>query len=201
MTGPGHSLGVGIPEEHLPNIFQRFYRVESQPSQGNEGTGIGLALVKELSERHDGEIYVTSQVNVGTTFLIWIPAGFYHLPQQQIYFGSKKDICEFGTEYENRIHSDTGLYLHKRIRKTHKEEEFKPKSDENDRTSSARTDSDSLSFTPSPRLDGRSALHIESSYVEFNSTRKYILVVDDNEDMRYGTVGCILIVVFFTLFI
>ncbi|CAG8658996.1 4396_t:CDS:2, partial [Paraglomus brasilianum] len=67
---------VGIPEEHLSNIFQRFYRVESQLSHRREGTGIGLALVKELVTRHDGEIHVTSQVNVGTTFRIWIPTIF-----------------------------------------------------------------------------------------------------------------------------
>ncbi|CAG8588410.1 1863_t:CDS:10 [Paraglomus occultum] len=174
--------GVGIPEEHLPNIFQCFYRVESQPSHGNEGTGIGLALVEELVEQHDGEIYVTSQVHVGTTFRIWIPAGFDHLPQQQVYFGSKKDVCEYGPEYENQIHSDTSLYLRKRIQKAHKEEEeSNPKPDESDQIGSTHTDSGSLSFTSSPRLDGQSALRMD---IEFNATRKYILVVDDNAGMR-----------------
>ena len=192
MTGRPF-LGVGIPEEHFSNIFQRFYRVESHPSHDREGTGIGLALVKELVARHDGEIHVTSQANVGTTFRIWIPAGFYHLPQQQVYFGSKRDISEFDAEYENQIYSDTNLYLHKRMQKTLKEEEESSQKppNESDQNSSTRTDSDSLSSTSSPRSDGWSALHMEPSYVEFDSTRKYILVVDDNADMRY--VGCILI--------
>jgi len=109
MTGRPF-LGVGIPEEHFSNIFQRFYRVESQLSHRREGTGIGLALVKELVARHDGEIHVTSQVNVGTTFRVWIPSGLCHLPQQQVYFGSKRDISQFDAEYENQIHSDTSLY-------------------------------------------------------------------------------------------
>ncbi|RIB23435.1 histidine kinase-like ATPase [Gigaspora rosea] len=52
--------GAGIPEAVLPNIFRRFYRVESQGSHSHEGTGIGLALVKELITRHGGDITVTS---------------------------------------------------------------------------------------------------------------------------------------------
>ncbi|RIB14257.1 hypothetical protein C2G38_2195631 [Gigaspora rosea] len=67
--------GVGIPEAVLPNIFRRFYRVESQGSRSHEGTGIGLALVKELITRHGGDITVTSVINQGTTFKCWFPVG------------------------------------------------------------------------------------------------------------------------------
>ncbi|RIB14264.1 hypothetical protein C2G38_2195644 [Gigaspora rosea] len=55
--------GDGIPEAVLPNIFRRFYRVESQGSRSHEGTGIGLALVKELITRYGGDITVTSVIN------------------------------------------------------------------------------------------------------------------------------------------
>ncbi|RIB28824.1 hypothetical protein C2G38_1348582 [Gigaspora rosea] len=75
---------VGIPEVALPNIFQRFYRVESQNSRSHEGTGIGLALVKQLITRHGGDITVKSVVNKGTTFKCWFPIGCEHLPTNQI---------------------------------------------------------------------------------------------------------------------
>ncbi|RIB30861.1 hypothetical protein C2G38_2237965 [Gigaspora rosea] len=76
--------GVGISESALPNIFQRFYRVESQGSRSHEGTGIGLALVKELITLHGGDITVTSVVNQGTTFKCWFPIGCEHLLIDQI---------------------------------------------------------------------------------------------------------------------
>ncbi|RIB10549.1 hypothetical protein C2G38_2205784 [Gigaspora rosea] len=76
--------GVGIPEIALPNLFQRFYRVESQNSRSHEGTGIGLALVKEFITCHGGDITVTSVVNQGTTFKCWFPIGYEHLSTNQI---------------------------------------------------------------------------------------------------------------------
>ncbi|RIB06885.1 hypothetical protein C2G38_478040 [Gigaspora rosea] len=91
--------GVGIPEIALPNIFQRFYRVESQNSRSHEGTGIGLALVKELITLHGGYITVTSVVNKGTTFKCWFPIGYQHLPKNQIRFNNVKSKREL---YNNR---------------------------------------------------------------------------------------------------
>ena len=175
-------LGVGILEEHLSCIFQRFYRVESQQSHGHhEGTGVGLALVKECVARHDGEISVKSQVNVGTTFRVWIPSGYDHLPQQQVYFKSKREKSKFDAEYENQINLNINLYLHERMqREQESESNQQPKEDDQH-----GIDNESLSSTSSPRLDEWSALHMEPSYVEFENTRKYILVVDDNADMRY----------------
>ncbi|CAG8467292.1 9080_t:CDS:10 [Scutellospora calospora] len=95
--------GVGIPETALPNIFQRFYRVEFQGSRSHEGTGIGLALVKELIARHGGEITVTSKVNQGTTFKCWFPLGCEHLPKNQIYFNKLENPINRDQEsYSNR---------------------------------------------------------------------------------------------------
>ncbi|RIB14087.1 hypothetical protein C2G38_2196148 [Gigaspora rosea] len=82
--------GVGIPKTILPNIFQRFYRVESQSSRSHEGAGIGLAIIKEFVKRHGGDITVTSAVNKGTTFKCWFPTGCKHLPINQIYYNNKK---------------------------------------------------------------------------------------------------------------
>ncbi|RIB29039.1 hypothetical protein C2G38_2028027 [Gigaspora rosea] len=95
--------GVGIPELALPNIFQRFYRVESQSSRSHEGTGIGLALVKELITFHGGDITVTSIVNKGTTFKCWFPIGCDHLPSDKIQYNNVDNQISYGRElYTNR---------------------------------------------------------------------------------------------------
>ena len=65
--------GIGIPKNKLPQIFDRFYQADDSSTRQQEGTGIGLALVKELIELQKGEIEITSQVNLGTTVSIQIP--------------------------------------------------------------------------------------------------------------------------------
>lgn len=62
--------GKGIPSEDLPFIFERFYRVDKSRSRKFGGTGLGLAIVKELVEAHSWDIFVTSEINSGTTFTI-----------------------------------------------------------------------------------------------------------------------------------
>jgi len=76
--------GVGIPEKELPNLFKRFHRIENTRSRSHEGTGIGLALVKELVELHGGKIEVQSIEGKGTTFTINIPKGKTHLDNNKI---------------------------------------------------------------------------------------------------------------------
>lgn len=66
--------GVGIPAEHLPRVFERFYRVDRARSREAGGTGLGLAIVKHLARAHGGEAYVTSEVGVGSEFSIKLPA-------------------------------------------------------------------------------------------------------------------------------
>ena len=67
--------GMGIPEEHLPHIFDRFYRVESENRQipGMSGTGLGLALTRELIKLLDGTIHVKSVYGEGTEFIVSLP--------------------------------------------------------------------------------------------------------------------------------
>jgi signal transduction histidine kinase/CheY-like chemotaxis protein len=67
--------GEGISEESLPYIFDRFYQSKNEEYKSREGMGIGLALVKELVELHDGSIQVTSQKGKGTTFRVNVPVG------------------------------------------------------------------------------------------------------------------------------
>jgi len=66
--------GIGISPEYLPHIFDRFYQVDTSRTRSYEGTGIGLALVKELVDLIGGTINVESQPGVGTTFLLTLPA-------------------------------------------------------------------------------------------------------------------------------
>lgn len=64
--------GVGIDEDDLPHIFERFYRAENSRSRKTGGAGLGLSIVKEIIEAHSGRIYVESEKNKGTTFIIEI---------------------------------------------------------------------------------------------------------------------------------
>lgn len=65
--------GVGIPQEQLPFIFDRFYQVDDSATRKGEGTGIGLALTKELVKLLKGQIEVESREGQGATFTVWLP--------------------------------------------------------------------------------------------------------------------------------
>jgi len=65
--------GLGIKSSQLPYIFDRFYQADSSENQSQPGTGIGLSLVKELIELHQGRVEVQSEVGQGTTFLLTLP--------------------------------------------------------------------------------------------------------------------------------
>ncbi|WP_208643469.1 sensor histidine kinase [Pedobacter miscanthi] len=77
--------GVGIPEEELPHMFERFHRVENSAGRTHEGSGIGLSLVSELVHLHGGEIKVESTLGEGSKFTIMMPLGSAHLPQELVY--------------------------------------------------------------------------------------------------------------------
>lgn len=66
--------GPGIAAEHLGRVFERFYRVDDARSRGTGGTGLGLAIVRHIALLHGGDVSVTSEVGVGSTFTLSIPA-------------------------------------------------------------------------------------------------------------------------------
>jgi signal transduction histidine kinase/DNA-binding response OmpR family regulator/anti-sigma regulatory factor (Ser/Thr protein kinase) len=76
--------GAGIPAEEQPLLFDRFHRVTGAWSRSHEGTGIGLALVRELAELHGGSVSVRSEPGHGSVFTVRIPFGAEHLPAERI---------------------------------------------------------------------------------------------------------------------
>ncbi len=65
--------GMGIPEDKIDHIFERFLQVDDQHSRNNEGTGLGLAMVRELTLLHGGKINVSSKIDQGTVFRVELP--------------------------------------------------------------------------------------------------------------------------------
>lgn len=66
--------GVGIPQNELPRIFDRFARLSPQPTHGERGTGLGLSICKQIVDLHKGKIEVQSEVGKGTLFTVFLPS-------------------------------------------------------------------------------------------------------------------------------
>jgi len=65
--------GTGIGSEHLPRIFERFYRADPSRSRAGGGSGLGLSIVKHLVEAHGGKAWASSTLGEGTTIACWFP--------------------------------------------------------------------------------------------------------------------------------
>jgi len=76
--------GIGVPTAEIPRLFERFHRIETARARSSEGSGIGLAFVKELVGLHGGTITAQSAEGVGSTFTVRLPFGAAHLPADQL---------------------------------------------------------------------------------------------------------------------
>lgn len=76
--------GIGVVKEQIPHLFERFRQAEGSANRSYEGSGLGLALVKELVELHGGQVTVESVYGEGTTFSLWLVTGNAHLPALQV---------------------------------------------------------------------------------------------------------------------
>jgi K+-sensing histidine kinase KdpD len=65
--------GFGIPEDEIPNLFKKFYRIKNEASRRVRGTGLGLYIVKQMVEAHEGKIWVESKLSQGSTFYFSLP--------------------------------------------------------------------------------------------------------------------------------
>jgi signal transduction histidine kinase len=65
--------GEGIPAEHLPHVFERFYRADKARARSGGGTGLGLAIVRHLAEAHGGHVTAESAPGQGSRFTVWLP--------------------------------------------------------------------------------------------------------------------------------
>jgi heavy metal sensor kinase len=71
-----HNTGTGIPPEHLPHLFERFYRVDSDRSSQTGGTGLGLAIARQIVRLHKGDIELHSEPDQGVTVTVYLPVGY-----------------------------------------------------------------------------------------------------------------------------
>ena len=99
------NTGIIIPAEELPNVFDRFYQSNQTSLKNFEGTGIGLALVKELVELHHGDVKALSENNQ-TTFKISLLMGSSHFPDSQILTGEKEIDTPFVISNSEEIKID-----------------------------------------------------------------------------------------------
>ena len=123
--------GIGIPDEQLPYIFDRFHQVDGAMAHAFEGTGIGLSLVKELIELHHGSITVCSEHGSGSAFTIALPKGVDHFgndvllgewpgaaasdvsrgPMMELaVLNDADELWEDALTAENSVHGDGGLW-------------------------------------------------------------------------------------------
>ena len=125
--------GTGIPADRLDKIFDRFYQVDHSQKRapasadekrsgsstfknnlyltGQEGTGIGLALTKELVELHHGKIVVQSEVGKGSVFTILLPLGKAHLREEEILYDNLPAVAATTMEADDAIHYSEPLRI------------------------------------------------------------------------------------------
>jgi signal transduction histidine kinase len=170
--------GIGIPESALPHVFERFHRVKDAKSRTHEGTGIGLALVQELTSLHGGSVSVSSVENHATTFTVTLKSGTAHLSPDRL--GSANNHRTSATNaaayVEEALHwlpnSPSG------VAPASTPTPVLISESSNGANSSAISGSGAALHQPSPNPTETSNL------ATLSATRPRILWADDNADMR-----------------
>lgn len=98
--------GIGIPSDQLVFVFDRFYQVNGSGSHEQEGTGIGLALVKELVDLHHGSVSVASEMGTGSVFTVKLPLGMEHLSPDDILDRDKQILDDIPRPAHESIYLD-----------------------------------------------------------------------------------------------
>ncbi|WP_193197278.1 response regulator [Nostoc sp. MG11] len=153
--------GIGIVQEQIPHLFERFRQAEGSANRSYEGSGLGLALVKELVELHGGTVTVESVYGQGTTFTLCLLTGSAHLPVQQIL----ETPCELNTSRASVELADLELV----------------------ESTIDNIESITKELLPSPDAQhGPSLATSEQRLPPYRSSviQHLILVVDDNPDLR-----------------
>lgn len=146
--------GTGVPVAEMPQLFERFHRIDNARARSNEGSGIGLALVKELIQLLGGTIAADSVEGQGTTFTIRLPVGAAHLPGEVI----------APTNGNRRASAGADAYLEEALR-------WLPAGQDDPDASGSETDAFPGFSAAQPSLPGaRGPIRV--------------LVADDNADMR-----------------
>ncbi len=161
--------GIGIPADRLPHIFDRFYQVDGTSTREYEGTGIGLALTKELIERHYGTIAVTSDPGNGSTFTISLPLGEGHF--------SPGEVIAVVTKAKRVTANPQDIYEHSitiSAQKTSSDVDIPGDAPESSKT-------DDVNFLPG---------HLSSPNDEGFGSQK-ILIVEDHSDFRHYIRDCL----------
>ena len=154
-----HDTGGGIPADEMPRLFERFHRVHGAHGRSHEGTGIGLALVRQISTLHGGVIEATSAIGHGSTFTVTIPFGTAHLPPNQIrtrHEGSRDTSVE---------HAQSRAFVEEAMR-------WIPQASYVDVVSDRRAEPDG---------DG---VYETAGTLTHGTAKKHIVLADDNADMR-----------------
>ena len=160
--------GIGIRKEQIPHLFERFRQAEGSVNRSYEGSGLGLALVKELVELHGGQISVESVYSQGTTFTVWLQTGTAHLPLEQ--------VLEVPTEIQSSRAAVELAYLEIES----PEEELELNEDSNVATLQVEGSSQSDNLEPAKVPPSTQTNNLQPS----NLQPATILVVDDNPDLR-----------------
>jgi len=162
--------GIGIRNDQIPHLFERFRQAEGSVSRSYEGSGLGLALAKELVQLHGGQITVESVYEKGSTFTVWLPIGCSHLPPEQIIevptgvMPSRVDVELADLEVETEIDN----------------------SEEDLRRLAAEIISAEAANNASANLRNGETKLLTDSLVK---PHPLILMVDDNSDLRHYVAG------------